>query len=50
MPNRAARRRAASAHKPFRPKDRRQIVVMGLALLGGIAVVAVLFVLAAGLA
>jgi hypothetical protein len=50
MPNRAARRRAASEHKPIRSKDRRQIVLMSLALLGGVAVAAVLFVLAAGLA
>jgi hypothetical protein len=45
MPNRAARRRAASQHKPIRSKDRQQIIFMILVLVGAAAVAAGLFFL-----
>jgi hypothetical protein len=50
MPNRAARRRAASQHKPIRSKDRRQIVLMAAMLLGAAVVAAGLFLLGSALA
>jgi hypothetical protein len=45
MPNRAARRRAASQHKPIRSKDRQQITLMILLILGAAAAAAGLFLL-----
>jgi len=45
MPNRAARRRAASQHKPIRSKDRQQIAFMVLLILGAAAIAGGLFLL-----